>query len=96
MSSKTYSVYIMTNWEHSVFYIGVSGDPDRRVIQHKNKLIDGFTKKYNLTKLVFIEAFNDPLEAIQSEKIIKKWSRKKKIDLINSMNPEWKDLAENL
>jgi putative endonuclease len=68
----------------------------RRVYEHKEKLIDGFTKKYNCTKLVYYEIFNDPYNAIAREKQIKAGSRKKKIGLINSMNPNWKDLYDDL
>ncbi len=68
----------------------------RRVYEHKEKIIDGFTKKYNCTKLVYYEIFNDPYNAIAREKQIKAGSRKKKIDLINSMNPNWKDLYDDL
>ena len=68
----------------------------RRVYEHKEKIIDGFTKKYNCTKLVYYEIFNDPYNAIAREKQIKACSRKKKIDLINAMNPKWKDLYDDL
>ena len=68
----------------------------RRVYEHKEKIIAGFTKKYNCTKIVYYEIFNDPYNAIAREKQIKAGSRKKKIDLINAMNPEWKDLYDNL
>ena len=68
----------------------------RRVYEHKEKIIDGFTKKYNCTKLVYYEIFNDPYNAIAREKQIKAGSRKKKIDLINAMNPKWKDLYDDL
>ena len=66
----------------------------QRVHQHKNKLIDGFTKKYNIDRLVYVETFNDIYSAIEREKTIKGWLRKKKIELINSANPQWKDLSE--
>ncbi len=68
----------------------------RRVYEHKEKIIDGFTKKYNCTKLAYYEIFNDPYNAIAREKQIKAGSRKKKIGLINSMNPNWKDLYDDL
>jgi putative endonuclease len=86
----------MTNQWNTVLYTGVSSDLSRRVLAHKQKTIEGFTKKYNVTKLVFFEAFGDPSSAIMREKQIKGGSRKKKIDLINKMNPEWKDLFEDL
>jgi putative endonuclease len=93
---KVFAVYIMTNKANTVLYTGVTGDLHRRVFQHKEKLVDGFTKKYNITKLVYFEVFNEPGLAIQREKQIKAGSRQKKIDLINSINPEWNDLSDTL
>jgi len=93
---KQYYVYIMTNKNHTVLYTGVTGDLKIRIYEHKEKLVDGFTKKYNINKLVYYEIFNDSASAISREKQIKAGSRKKKIDLINSMNKEWKDLYEKL
>jgi len=86
----------MTNKNHTVLYTGVTGDLKIRIYEHKEKLVDGFTKKYNINKLVYYEIFNDSASAISREKQIKAGSRKKKIDLINSMNKEWKDLYEKL
>jgi putative endonuclease len=86
----------MTNNNNSVLYTGMTNNLIRRVYEHKEKIIDGFTKKYNCTKLVYYEIFNDPYNAIAREKQIKAGSRKKKIDLINSMNPNWKDLYDDL
>lgn len=74
-------------------YTGVTNDLIRRVFEHKNKLIEGFTRKYNLTKLVYFEETNDVNVALEREKQIKGWLRKKKIILIESMNPEWVDLS---
>lgn len=74
------------------FYTGVTNDLTRRISQHKQKLIPGFTSKYNVTQLVYYEVFSSPREAITAEKKIKGWTRKKKIDLIRSVNPEFKDL----
>lgn len=91
----SYWVYIMTNKWNTVLYTGVSGPIELRVMQHKNKAIEGFTKRYNVTKLVFAQEFSTPGEAIDAEKRIKGWTRKKKIALIESMNPEWKDLFES-
>lgn len=88
-----YYVYIMTNKSRTL-YTGVTNDLNRRVYEHKNKLIKGFTSKYNITKLVYYEEYNDINDAIRREKQIKGWSRKKKIELIESINPEWKDLSE--
>jgi putative endonuclease len=91
-----YYVYLMTNKNNAVIYTGVTNDLKRRVYEHKEKLIDGFTKKYNINKLVYFESTNDVSSAIQREKQIKAGSRKKKIDLINSINPEWKDLYNEI
>jgi putative endonuclease len=84
----------MTNNYNTVLYTGVTNDLQRRVYEHKSKLIDGFTKKYNITKLVYYEIFEDVHAAISREKQIKAGSRQKKIDLVNSINQEWKDLYE--
>ena len=94
MGKKEYCVYIMTNSRHTVLYTGVTNDLLRRVEEHKNGTGSAFTKKYNVNKLVFYESGDDINIAITREKQIKAGSRQKKIDLINSMNLEWKDLAE--
>ncbi len=86
----------MNNKSNNVLYTGMTNNLIRRVYEHKEKIIDGFTKKDNCTKLVYYEIFNDPYNAIAREKQIKAGSRKKKIDLINSMNPNWKDLYDDL
>ncbi len=86
----------MTNKNNTVIYTGVTSNLIQRVYEHKEKLINGFTKKYNCTKLVYYEIFNDPYNAIAREKQIKAGSRKKKIDLINAMNPEWNDLYNQI
>ncbi|WP_277657279.1 GIY-YIG nuclease family protein [Seleniivibrio woodruffii] len=85
-------VYILTNHENSVLYVGVTSNLIKRIYEHKNKLCDGFTSRYHLTKLVYYESIDDMLSAIAREKQIKGGSRKKKIELIKSVNPEWKDL----
>ncbi|KPL03749.1 MAG: endonuclease [candidate division Zixibacteria bacterium SM1_73] len=90
---RQYYVYIVTNRSRTL-YTGVTGNLYRRVYEHKNKLIGGFTKKYNITKLVWYEVTSEITSAIVREKQIKGWLRKKKIALIESMNPEWKDLSE--
>ena len=90
---KQYYVYIMTNRSRTL-YTGVTNNLRRRVFEHKHHLIDGFTKKYNITKLVYYEETNDIREAIAREKQIKGWLRKKKIAIIEAMNPEWEDLSE--
>lgn len=89
---KTYYVYLLTNWNNQVMYVGVTNDLERRVYEHKQKLIEGFTKKYNVDKLVYFEATSDVLAAIEREKQIKKWRREKKNQLVAGTNPEWKDL----
>ena len=93
---KRFHVYIMTNRQRShVLYTGITGNLARRVFQHKNKLVPGFTSRYNLTRLVFYECFVYPDAAIAREKEIKGWRRSKKIRLIESVNPHWYDLAES-
>ncbi len=89
-------VYLMTNPRNTVIYTGVTSDLQRRVYEHKQKLVEGFTKKYNITKLVYYEVFDEIETAIQREKQIKGGSREKKIALIQSMNPEFRDLYEEL
>ena len=91
---KQYYVYIMTN-KSGTLYTGVTNNLERRVYEHKNKLVDGFTKKYNITKLVYFEATGGVNAAIEREKQIKGWLRKKKVDLIESINPGWKDLSKD-
>jgi putative endonuclease len=85
-------VYILTNQYNTVTYIGVTNNLIKRVYQHKNKQVEGFSKKYNLSKLVYFKSFEDIIEAIKREKQLKKWKRQYKIDLIEKLNPEWKDL----
>jgi putative endonuclease len=89
---NNYYVYIMTN-NSKTLYTGMTNDLTRRVYEHKQKLIPGFTQKYNITKLVYFEETSDVNAAISREKQIKGWLREKKITLIESMNPEWKDLS---
>jgi len=91
---KQYYTYIMTNKYNSVLYTGITHDLSGRVWQHKEKEIDGFTKRYNLTKLVYFEAYEDVNEAILREKQIKGWLRIKKVRLIEGVNPKWEDLSE--
>jgi putative endonuclease len=90
---KQYYIYIMTNNSRTL-YTGVTDDLVRRIYEHKNKLIEGFTQKYNITRLVYYEITSDVQAAIQREKQIKGWLRKKKIALIEAVNPEWEDLSE--
>lgn len=86
-------VYILTNWNNKVMYVGMTNNLERRMYEHKNKLVDGFTKKYNVNKLVYYEQGMDAYAAIAREKEIKKWRREKKNKLVMTMNPEWKDLS---
>lgn len=90
------AVYILTNKRNTVFYIGVTGDLIKRVWQHREKLVEGFTRKYNIDKLVYYEIYNNPIDAITREKQIKAGSRNKKIRLIGSTNPDFEDLSSKL
>ena len=91
-----YYVYILTNNRNTVLYSGVTNDLKRRVYEHRNKLVEGFTTKYNVIKLVHYEVVQDAEDAIMREKQIKAGSRQKKIHLINQLNGEWRDLYEEL
>jgi putative endonuclease len=88
---KQYYVYIMTN-KSKTLYVGITNNIKKRVYEHKNKLVPGFTKKYNITRLIYFETFADVYSAIAREKTIKGWLRKKKIELITTTNPDWQDL----
>lgn len=92
MSPHQYFVYILTN-NSGTLYIGVTNNLQRRMYEHRQGIILGFTKKYRLTKLIFFEETNDVMSAITREKQLKGWTRRKKITLINSVNPQWKDLS---
>jgi len=87
-----YYVYIMTN-KSGTLYVGVTNDIKKRVYQHKQKLVDGFTKKYNITRLLYFESFSDIYSAIAREKAIKGWLRKKKIELVKSTNSMFNDIS---
>ncbi len=93
---REYCVYIMTNAHNTVLYTGVTNSLARRVYEHKNGLGSSFVKKYNVTKLVYYEVGDNVYEAIAREKQIKGGSRQKKVDLINRLNPEWRDLFEDI
>lgn len=96
-NEQEYFVYIMTNKRNTVLYTGMSNEVLRRVYEHKIKLDPkSFTARYNINKLVYVEAYDNAADAIIREKQIKGGSRKKKIELIESMNLEWKDLSEDL
>ena len=88
-----YYVYILSNWNNKVLYTGVTNNLERRLYEHKNHLFDGFTKKYNVDKLVYFDDTKDIHSAISREKQIKGWTRQKKNSLIEALNPEWKDLS---
>ncbi len=96
MKSNTYYIYIATNIGNTVLYTGVTNDLKKRIYTHKNKLIEGFTARYNINKLVYYELFTTPQEAIMREKQIKAGSRKKKIALIKKLNPTFRDLYNEL
>ena len=91
-----YYVYILTNKTDKVMYIGVTNDIIRRVYEHRNHMIDGFTAKYNVTKLVYVESAPDVRDAIQREKQLKGWTRAKKNALVETENPKWEDLWETI
>jgi putative endonuclease len=93
-SMKTYYVYIMTN-KSRTRYTGMTNNLERRVHEHKHKLVPGFASRYNITKLVYYEEMNDVHLALAREKQIKGWLRAKKIALIESVNPEWRDLSDD-
>ena len=95
MKNQNY-VYIMTNQHNKVLYTGMTNDLERRVYEHKNKLIKGFTSRYNIDKLVYYEICQDIENTIKREKQIKGWIKKKKETLIESANPEWRDLSEEI
>lgn len=95
MSKKGY-VYIITNKSDGTLYIGVTSNLQKRIWEHKEKLIDGFSKKYNLDRLVWYDVFDDISDAIIKEKQMKEWRREWKINRIIEMNPEWNDLDENI
>lgn len=95
MHTESY-IYLLANKHNNVLYTGVTSDLIRRVYEHKNKLVKGFTQKYNVDRLVYYEACANIVMAIEREKQIKAWSRKKKDDLINTLNPEWDDLYRSI
>jgi len=89
---RHYYVYVLTNWNSRVIYVGVTNDLERRVFEHKNKLVKGFTEKYNVNKLVYFEETGDVNAALAREKEIKKWRREKKNALVTNSNPQWTEL----
>jgi putative endonuclease len=86
-------VYILTNQSNKVLYTGITNDLERRLYEHQNKLVKGFTSKYNVNKLVYFDCTTEARSAIAREKQIKGWTRQKKLDLISELNPQWRDLS---
>ena len=91
---KSNYVYLPTNWNNRVMYVGMTNNLERRLYEHKKKLVSGFTKKYNINKLVYFEETSDVNAALSREKEIKKWRREKKDSLVLNVNPEWRDLSD--
>jgi len=96
MQEQPFYIYLMSNPDRTVLYTGVTRNLMKRVWQHKEKVVDGFTKKYNVTDLVYYEIFDSPLEAIEREKQIKSWSRKRKNQMVEAENSSWKDLYDEI
>ena len=96
MTDKNYYLYILASKKNGTLYIGVTGDLIKRISEHKQKAVDGFTKKYNVHNLVYCEVYGDIKEAILREKQMKKWNRKWKIRVIEEKNPEWEDLYSKI
>jgi putative endonuclease len=94
--SKTFHVYILANKRNGTLYIGVTNDLVRRVFEHKQNAVPGFTKRYGVHTLVYFEQFDDPESAIQREKTMKFWPRQWKLNRIEENNPEWRDLYEEI
>jgi putative endonuclease len=95
MTDRTYYVYLLTNWNNKVIYVGITNDLERRIYEHKEKFVKGFTEKYNVNKLVDYEQTPDINAALNREKEIKKWRREKKNRLVVNTNPLWRDLSED-
>ena len=93
MKNKTFYIYIIAS-KSGTLYVGITNNLQRRVLEHKNHLVPGFTDKYSIDRLLYIETFANPASAINREKQIKAWRREKKVKLIDSQNPAWKDLSE--
>ena len=96
MQEQPFYIYLMSNPDRTVLYTGVTRNLMKRVWQHKEKVVDGFTKKYNVTDLVYYEIFDSPLEAIEREKQIKSWSRKRKNQMVEAENSSLKDLYDEI
>jgi putative endonuclease len=96
LNDKNYYLYILASKKNGTLYIGVTGDLIKRIYEHRQKTVNGFTKKYNVYHLVYYEVYRDIEEAILREKQMKKWNRKWKIRVIEEKNPEWKDLYSEI
>ena len=96
MSMKIYCVYILTNQRNGTLYIGITSNLKNRIFQHKEKMFEGFTKKYGIDKLIYFEQTEDVQSALRREKQLKKWNRDWKLRLIEEKNPQWKDLYDEL
>lgn len=96
MFNNAYCVYILSSQKNGTLYIGITNNIAKRVWEHKNQKVDGFTKKYEVHHLVYYEIYDNPESAIAREKQLKKWNRKWKIELIQEKNPEWKDLYKDI
>jgi putative endonuclease len=93
--TKTYYVYILASKRNGTLYIGVTNNLERRLYEHKNNLVEGFTNKYSVHHLIYYESANDINAALQREKQLKRWTRKWKIELIEKVNPDWCDLSDD-
>ena len=93
---KSYWVYILSSALGGTLYIGVTNDIVRRIYEHRIKAVPGFASKYNITRLVWSEIYDDPISAISREKELKKWKRARKIQLVKAQNPQWDDLYESI
>lgn len=93
---ETHYIYMITNKPKGIIYIGMTHDPRKRIYQHKQKAIEGFSSKYNLTRLVYLEHHNNKWDAAERERKLKNWKRPWKIELIEKDNPEWNDLYGDL
>ncbi|GAA0005821.1 GIY-YIG nuclease family protein [Bradyrhizobium diazoefficiens] len=91
-----YYVYILASRRDGAIYVGITNDPVRRTYEHRIKAVPGFTTKYNITRLVWFEIYDDPISAISREKELKKWKRAWKVQLIEKTNPTWDDLYESI
>ena len=94
--NKSFCVYILSSKKNGTLYVGVTSDLIKRIWEHKESLVDGFTKKYNVKKLVYYEQHQNAQSAIQREKQLKEWKRKWKLELIEKLNPKWSDLYDSL